>query len=79
MAKYLVTGGLGFVGSHLSEELVNQGHDITILDNLSNGQLSNISKIKDKVTVYIAQVEQLQYIIFNNEFDGVFHLATAPQ
>ena len=79
MAKYLVTGGLGFVGSHLSEELVNQGHDITILDNLSNGQLSNISKIKDKVTVYIAQVEQLQSTIFNDQFDGVFHLATAPR
>ena len=79
MAKYLVTGGLGFVGSHLSEELVNQGHDIIILDNLSNGQLSNISKIKDKVTVYIAQVEQLQSTIFNDQFDGVFHLATAPR
>jgi len=79
MAKYLVTGGLGFVGSHLSEELVNQGHDITILDNLSNGQLSNISKIKDKVTVYIAQVEQLQSTIFNDQYDGVFHLATAPR
>jgi len=79
MAKYLVTGGLGFVGSHLSEELVNQGHDITILDNLSNGQLSNISKIKDKITVYIAQVEQLQSTIFNDQFDGVFHLATAPR
>jgi nucleoside-diphosphate-sugar epimerase len=79
MAKYLVTGGLGFVGSHLSEELVNQGHDITILDNLSNGQLSNISKIKDKITVYIAQVEQLQSTIFNDQYDGVFHLATAPR
>jgi nucleoside-diphosphate-sugar epimerase len=79
MAKYLVTGGLGFVGSHLSEELVNQGHDIIILDNLSNGQLSNISKIKDKITVYIAQVEQLQSTIFNDQFDGVFHLATAPR
>ena len=61
---------LVFAGSHLSEELVNQGHDITILDNLSNGQLSNISKIKDKVTVYIAQVEQLQSTIFNDQFDG---------
>ncbi|MGN6350936.1 MAG: NAD-dependent epimerase/dehydratase family protein [Candidatus Nitrosocosmicus sp.] len=79
MAKYLVTGGLGFVGSHLSEELVNQGHDITILDNLSNGQLNNISKIKDKVTVYISQVEQLQSTIFNDRFDGIFHLATAPR
>jgi UDP-glucose 4-epimerase len=41
--------------------------------------LSNISKIKDKVTVYIAQVEQLQSTIFNDQFDGVFHLATAPR
>lgn len=79
MAKYLVTGGLGFVGSHLSEELINQGHTITILDNLSNGQLDNISKIKDKVTVYIAQVEQLQSAIFDDRFDGIFHLATAPR
>jgi len=79
MAKYLVTGGLGFVGSHLSEELVSQGHDITILDNISNGQLNNISKIKDKVTVYISQVEQLQSAIFTDNFDGIFHLATAPR
>jgi UDP-glucose 4-epimerase len=79
MAKYLVTGGFGFVGSHLSEELVNQGHDITIIDNLSNGQLSNIAKIKDKVTAYISQVEQLQSTVFNDQFDGIFHLATAPR
>lgn len=79
MAKYLVTGGFGFVGSHLSEELVNQGHDITIIDNLSNGQLSNIAKIKDKVTAYISQVEQLQSAVFNEPFDGIFHLATAPR
>jgi nucleoside-diphosphate-sugar epimerase len=79
MAKYLVTGGFGFVGSHLSEELVNQGHDITIIDNLSNGQLSNIAKIKDKVTSYISQVEQLQSAVFNDQFDGIFHLATAPR
>ena len=79
MAKYLVTGGFGFVGSHLSEELVNQGHDITIIDNLSNGQLSNIAKIKDKVTAYISQVEQLQSAVFNDPFDGIFHLATAPR
>jgi nucleoside-diphosphate-sugar epimerase len=79
MAKYLVTGGFGFVGSHLSEELVNQGHDITIIDNLSNGQLSNIAKIKDKVTAYISQVEQLQSAVFNDQFDGIFHLATAPR
>ena len=80
MAKYLVTGGFGFVGSHLSEELVNQGHDITIIDDLSNGQLSNIIKIKNKVTAaYISHVEQLQSTIFNEQFDGIFHLATAPR
>ena len=79
MAKYLVTGGFGFVGSHLVEELVHQEHDITVLDNLSNGQVNNISAIKDKVTSYISPVEQLQSTFFNERFDGIFHLATAPR
>ncbi len=79
MAKYLVTGGFGFVGSHLVEELVHQGHNITVLDNLSNGQISNINAIKDGVISYISPVEQLQSAYFDERFDGVFHLATAPR
>lgn len=41
----LITGGVGFIGSHVSEQLYKDGHDITIIDNLSTGKLNNISNI----------------------------------
>ena len=46
----LVTGGCGFIGSHLAEQLVELGARVTILDNLSTGSLRNIENIKDKIT-----------------------------
>lgn len=48
MAKYLVTGGAGFIGSHLVELLVQEGHTVTIIDNLSTGKKSNIEHIKSE-------------------------------
>ncbi|MGA3193108.1 MAG: GDP-mannose 4,6-dehydratase, partial [Candidatus Bathyarchaeia archaeon] len=41
----LVTGGAGFIGSHLTEELLSQGHKVTILDNFSNGKMNNIQHL----------------------------------
>ena len=49
MNKCIVTGGCGFIGSHVAERLVNEGFDVTVLDNLSNGSLKNIKKIKNKI------------------------------
>jgi len=46
MSNYLVTGGFGFVGSHLVEELHNAGNQVTVLDNLSNGKLENLQHLK---------------------------------
>ena len=43
--KVVVTGGAGFIGSHLAEELVRQGHYVTILDDLSTGKLDNIEPL----------------------------------
>ncbi len=77
--KYLVTGGYGFIGSHLVERLVKDGHEVTVLDNLSNGQLDNLKSIKGNITSYISNVEQLQLSYFKDRFDGIFHLATAPR
>lgn len=77
--KYLVTGGYGFVGSHLVERLVEDGHEVTVIDNLSNGRLENLVATKNKISSYIANVEQLRAQYFDIRFDGIFHLATAPR
>jgi len=45
MSHYLVTGGAGFIGSHLSEELVRRGHQVRVLDNLSTGKRTNLEHI----------------------------------
>ena len=45
MAKYLVTGGAGFIGSHLSEELVRRGHTVRVADNLATGKRGNLAHI----------------------------------
>lgn len=49
MAKYLVTGGAGFIGSHIAERLVEQGEKVRVLDNLSTGSLDNIAHLGDGV------------------------------
>ena len=47
---WLVTGGAGFIGSHTVKELVRQGQQVTVLDNLSTGKLNNLEPLKDKIT-----------------------------
>jgi UDP-glucose 4-epimerase len=78
--RVLITGGAGFIGSHLSEALLNQGHQVQILDNLSTGSIDNIGHLKGR--------QGFDYFIdsVNNEpllaelidrCDVVFHLAAA--
>lgn len=43
--KALITGGAGFIGSHLAESLIAQGHDVTVIDDLSTGQVKNLSAV----------------------------------
>ena len=45
--KILITGGAGFIGSHLCESLLSDGHNVTIIDNLSTGKYSNIAHLQD--------------------------------
>jgi nucleoside-diphosphate-sugar epimerase len=49
MAKFLVTGGAGFIGSNISKELVRSGHEVAILDNLATGKMENIVEIIKKI------------------------------
>ena len=74
--KSIVTGGAGFIGSHLCEKLVKAGHEVLVLDNFSLGKRSNLKKIKDKITIANKDIRNLKSI--NNLFkktDNVFHLA----
>ncbi len=76
MAVYLVTGGAGFIGSHLVEELVHRGESVRILDNLSTGKIANLTAIRDKVDFREADIRELESIrpLFQG-VDYVIHLA----
>lgn len=50
MAKYLITGGAGFIGSNIAYELVLNKHNVTIFDNLHSGNIKNLSKIRNKIS-----------------------------
>ncbi len=49
MARYLVTGGAGFIGSHLVDRLVADGHQVRVLDDLSSGTLENLTAVRARV------------------------------
>ena len=46
--RFLITGGAGFIGSHLSERLLDLGHEVTIMDDLSTGSIDNVAHLKDR-------------------------------
>lgn len=49
MSKYLVTGGAGFIGSHIVDELVKKGHQVRVLDNLSTGKKENLAQVANQI------------------------------
>lgn len=73
MAHYLVTGGCGFIGSHLADRLLADRHAVTILDNLSSGTLTNKPAAARLVVGDVADPEAVRAAM--EGVDGVFHLA----
>lgn len=76
--KALVTGGCGFIGSHMVDRLLNEGFDVVVIDNLSTGRLLNLEHHKDnsKLSVNIADISDFEMILpFFEGVDWVFHLA----
>ena len=62
MKKALVTGGCGFIGSHLVEKLISLGYKVLIIDNLSTGRLENIKPFKSKCKFYKADISNIRQI-----------------
>src|SRR3972149_1180034 len=80
MAKVLITGGAGFIGSHLSEELLNRGEEVFVIDDLSTGSIENIEHLKSNpkfhYTIDTIKNEPLLAELVDR-CDIVYHLAAA--
>ena len=80
LKNYLVTGGAGFIGSHLVDLLLNKGNKVVVLDNLSTGRISNLNSVKNSNSLKFVDGSILDVPLVNslvNEVDEVFHLAAA--
>jgi len=74
--NFIVTGGAGFIGSHIVEHLVEKNHTVTVIDNFHTGKLENLAKFRNKIEILdmdILDYEKLKSTIKN--IDGVFHEA----
>jgi len=73
---FVITGGAGFIGSHIAKQLVNTGHNVTILDNLSNGKKKNLTTIIDKIKFVNGDIRDFNLLKNTlKNTDGVFHQA----
>ncbi len=73
---YLVTGGAGFIGSHLVERLVESGHRVRVLDNLSTGRRENLGNVADRIEFVEGDIRARDVVCQAVEgIDGIFHLA----
>ena len=82
MSKILVTGGTGYIGSHTTVELIQAGHEVEILDNLSNSKITTLDKI-EKITgvrpkfheVDMLDMPAMEDVFTQGNFESVFHFA----
>ena len=71
----LVTGGAGFIGSHLVEKLLEKRHKVTVIDNLSTGRLENLKPFLNKIKFYKKDISKSNVSYIFNSIDIVYHLA----
>ena len=74
--KILVTGGAGFIGSHIVEYLVQRGDSVTVVDNLNTGKIENLKSVFKKIN--FAQIDIRDFKVLKNlmeNIDGIFHQA----
>jgi nucleoside-diphosphate-sugar epimerase len=79
LAVYIITGGAGFIGSHVVEELVKRGERVKVIDNLLTGRIENIEPFLEKITFIKADINDQE--LLEKEFrdaDYIIHLAAVP-
>lgn len=80
MSRYLVTGGAGFIGSHLTDRLVAEGHEVTIIDDVSTGNRANLAQALKSGRVELIESKVSNYPNlpgFTKNCGGIIHLAAA--
>jgi UDP-glucose 4-epimerase len=76
--RVFITGGAGFIGSHLCDALLKEGHQVSILDNMSTGSAANIAHIKDQIEIYQGDIRDVALIEkAMAPVDLVLHMAAA--
>ena len=78
--RYLITGGAGFIGSHLSESLLSTGHSVTAVDDLSTGQVSNVEHLTTNTSFQLVIESITNATVMDrlvSECDIIVHLAAA--
>lgn len=75
--KILVTGGAGFLGSHLVDSLMKDGHHVTVLDNLQTGKATNLQQWANNSRFRFIQHDIIEPFEFKGQLDQIYHLACA--
>ena len=75
MPKSLVTGGAGFIGAHVTNELLRLGHEVVVLDDLSGGFQENVNTKANFINGSILNTELLAKLFAEHQFDYVYHIA----
>ena len=76
--RVFITGGAGFIGSHLCDALLKEGHQVSILDNMSTGSAANIAHIKDQIEIHQGDIRDV--VLVEKAMapaDLVLHMAAA--
>src|SRR3990167_5795041 len=76
MSRILITGGAGFIGSHLCDLLLSKGHQVICMDNLITGNLENISHLFENPNFKFIKYDVTEYVYVKEKVDNILHFAS---